>query len=216
MSSVGGFVGADALLALATLQQSNWNEQMSTEMRLAQLQSDMASDLASIKSHLETANQNPARFPALDEEIDAFIQKYGNVPELEGVVSVVREIDGALGRQLAALPANQTVVAQPHAQYLAAGRGYVAGLHPGSSGQSSVESTSQPSGGGSVEKFEQRQVDNWLERLTESLDACSINDQLRMIHIKQLNDNINNNSGMVSGIIESRNNATSSIINNLA
>ena len=216
MAAIGGFVGADALLALATMQQANWNEQMSAEMRVAQLQSEMATDLASIKSHLETANQNPARFPALDEEIDAFIEKYGNVPELEGVVSVVGEIDEALGRQLGTLPENQTVVAQPHAQHLAAGRGYVAALHPGSSGQSSVANTSQTAGGGSVEKFEQRQVDNWLERLTESLDASSTNDQLRMIHIKQLNDNINNNSGMVSGIIESRNNATASIINNLA
>lgn len=207
VASTGGFTGADALLALATLQQSNWNEQMSDEMRVAKLQSDMASDLASIKSHLETANQNPARFPALNAELKSFMEKYGDVPELEEVVAAVGEIAEAVERKVPTMSnLSGTPSANPPAyqQYV------------GNRGGNVPSSTVHPNAPQTIERFQQRQVDNWLETLTDKLDASSTNDQLRMIHIKQLNDNINNNSSMVSGIIESRNNATSSIINNLA
>lgn len=207
MSAIGtgGFVGADALLALATLQQSNWNDQMSTEMRLAQLQSDMASDLASIKSHLETANQNTARMPALEAELNAFMEKYGSVPELEEVTSTVKEISTSVSAQMAPIHAASAENARGY------GEDFAVWVAQGSEG-APPERAPDPL----MPKYEQRQVDNWLETLTDKLDSCSTNDQLRMIHIKQLNDNINNNSGMVSGLIESRNNTTSSIINNLA
>jgi hypothetical protein len=64
--------------------------------------------------------------------------------------------------------------------------------------------------------YEPESIQNWLGEITGKLDAAGTNDQLTMIHIKQLNDNINNSSGMVSGIIESRQNSTASIINNIA
>jgi hypothetical protein len=195
------------LLALAALQQSNWNEQMSDEMRVAKLQSDMASDLASIKSHLERANQNPTRFPALNVELQAFMEKYGNVPELEGVTAAVSEIADAVERKI---PGPTDFTGTPSAD--PAAQQYVAGIR----GSGVPHGSAHPSAPQQIERFQQRQVDNWLDTLTNKLDACGTNDQLRMIHIKQLNDNINNNSSMVSGIIESRNNATSSIINNLA
>lgn len=214
VAGTGGFTGADALLALATLQQSNWNEQMSDELRVARLQSDMASDLASIKSHLETANQNPARFPALNAELEAFMDKYGGVPELEEVTAAVGEIAEAVDRKVPTMSnISGTPSPSPTAHQLFTTGNASSGI-PGRN--ASPSSPAHPNAPQAIERFEQRQVDNWLEMLTDKLDAAGTNDQLRMIHIKQLNDNINNNSSMVSGIIESRNNATSSIINNLA
>jgi hypothetical protein len=205
VAGTGGFTGADALLALATLQQSNWNEQMSDEMRVAKLQSDMASDLSSIKSHLERANQNATRFPALDEELQAFMEKYGDVPELQEVTHAVGEIATDLHDKLKPIYEQIDANKQDYADRLATWQA------SGSQGDPPTQATDPV-----MEEYQQRQVDNWLDMLTNKLDASSTNDQLRMIHIKQLNDNINNNSSMVSGIIESRNNATSSIINNLA
>lgn len=204
MSAIGGFTGSDALLALATLQQGNWNEQMSDAMSLAKTRSEMASDLANIKSHLESAGRNPARLEALEPELQAFMAKYGSVPELEEVTSAVGEITGKVNENVAAYHTAQTDAGNGYS------KAYADWEATGRHGNPPVETQVVLQG------FSQEQVDNWLQLLTDKLDATGTNDQLGMIYIKQLNDNINNNSGMVSGIIESRNNATASILNNIA
>jgi hypothetical protein len=64
--------------------------------------------------------------------------------------------------------------------------------------------------------YQQNQLDDWFNNIQETLDAAGQNDQLAMVHMKQLNDNINNSSGMVSGMIESHQNVMAQIINNIA
>jgi hypothetical protein len=198
-SSVGGgFQGGDALLAFAAIQQGRMNEEMTESMRVADLRSQMTSDLADIKSHLEMANRYPEQFNDVDKELKAFMDKYGAEPSLEEVTATVGEIaDNIRGRLVLA----QREYEQTHGS----------GDSPLTSGQ-----LAQEPGVATIGRYKAETIKDWLSAITEKVDASGTNDQLAMIHIKQLNDNINNSSGMVSGIIESRNNATASIINNIA
>jgi len=203
LSSVGGgFQGGDALLAFAAVQQGRMNDQMTESMRVADLRSQMAGDLADIKSHLEQANRHPEKFEDVNAELRAFMDKYGDVPELEDVTSTVGEIADNVSTRIGdAKREAASAYAQEHAQWEATG-----GVGPEPQPPTSVV----------IGAYKSETIQSWLGDITGKLDASGTNDQLTMIHIKQLNDNINNSSGMVSGIIESRQNATASIINNIA
>jgi hypothetical protein len=183
MSAVGGFSGGDALLAFAAIQQGRMNDEMTSAMKEADLRSQMASDLADIKSHLEIANRNREGYIEVHHELQAFLDKYGDEPSLADVTDTVRVIADDVDKR------------------------WANGNKPNS-----------PQGGTDVgaKPYAPETIKDWLDQIDGKLSASGTNDQLAMIHIKQLNDNINNSSGMVSGIIESRNNATSSIINNIA
>ena len=85
----GGFQGGNALLAFAAIQQGRMNEEMTESMRVADLRSQMAGDLADIKAHLEQANTDPKSFPDVDKELQAFMSKYGSEPELQDITSTV-------------------------------------------------------------------------------------------------------------------------------
>jgi hypothetical protein len=202
---VGGFQGGDALLAFAAIQQGRMNEEMSESMRVADLRSQMAGDLADIKSHLEIANRHPENYGDLNAELKAFMDKYGGEPELEAVTSTVGEIADNVNSRYTPIAEqnrdNASGFAAEHARWVS----------EGSKGDEPQPGTPVVMG-----KYADETIKNWLGAISEQLDASGTNDQLAMIHIKQLNDNINNSSGMVSGIIESRNNATASIINNIA
>jgi hypothetical protein len=201
-SSVNGFSGGDALLAFAAIQQGRMNDEMSEGMRIADLRSQMSGDLADLKSHLEQANRDPKQFNAVDQELHAFMDKYGSVPELEEVTSTVGEITRNIDDRLEDARQSQA------AQYASAYAGWAS---------SGYEGSAPPRPGPPViGAYSDETIKSWLDQITGKLDASGTNDQLAMIHIKQLNDNINNSSGMVSGIIESRQNSMASIINNIA
>ena len=203
--SGGGFQGGNALLAFAAIQQGRMNEEMTESMRIADLRSQMAGDLADIKSHLEIANRHPEQFGDVDVELQAFVDKYGAEPALEEVTSTVREIADNVHSRCSTVAEqngqNASGHAAEHAVWVAQGR---------------IGEEPQPLPPVVMGSYDDKTITSWLENITNKLDASGTNDQLAMIHIKQLNDNINNSSGMVSGIIESRNNATASIINNIA
>jgi hypothetical protein len=205
-SSVGGgFQGGDALLAFAAIQQGRMNEEMTESMRVADLRSQMAGDLADIKAHLEQANRDPKRFPEVNHELQAFMEKYGSEPELEDVTSTVGEIAEDVNKRCS--PVETSNAGAMHGYGAAHAIWEVTG---------EVGEEPQPPELLTVTAYDDKVIQTWLENITEKLDASGTNDQLAMIHIKQLNDNVNNSSGMVSGIIESRNNSTASIINNIA
>lgn len=199
----GGFQGGNALLAFAAIQQGRMNEEMTESMRVADLRSQMAGDLADIKAHLEQANRDPKRFSDVAKELQAFMAKYGSEPELEDVTSTVGPIATEVSEHCEDVEKWNKAVTDT---YVADRKRW------------------QETGGPppvqlpllTIESYDDKIIQTWLDNITQKLDAAGTNDQLAMIHIKQLNDNINNSSGMVSGIIESRQNATSSIINNIA
>jgi hypothetical protein len=201
----GGFQGGDALLAFAAIQQGRMNEQMTESMRVADLRSQMAGDLADIKAHLEQANQDPKRFPDMAKELQAFMDKYGSEPELQDITSTVgsiaEDVSGHVSHVTDANQCMQESYTESHDLWEKTGR---VGVEP------------EPPVLLEISRYDDKEIQTWLDNITQKLDAAGTNDQLAMIHIKQLNDNINNSSGMVSGIIDSRQNATASIINNIA
>lgn len=230
LSLPGGFTGGDALLAFAAVQQGRWNEQMSDAMALADLRSQMAQDITDIKTHLQSAHENPQQFPELNQELQAFMAKYGHIPELQQATAAVGEIadnlQAKMGQAFAATHAPAPSAAQSYNANTAAaptGGGFQisGGSHP-SSPSHPTAAASQVSQAPTVGLFNMpvtysdEQIQGWLDQLTGTLDACGTSDELNMIYIKQLNDRVNNSSGMVSGIIESRANATASIINHIA
>ncbi|RYZ01503.1 MAG: hypothetical protein EOO73_35410 [Myxococcales bacterium] len=195
--STGGFSGDNALLAFAAMQQGRMNDELSESMRSADIRSQMAKDIASIKADWDAANRDFV--PGTDErlvlgqgfldlkaKIEAFEEKYGDDPACADMMASM----GALG----------ATVKEHIKDYL----------------YESAAPESVDPGARAVPKYSKEDVQNHLSQLQETLDAAGTNDQLAMIHIKQLNDDINNSSGMVSGIIESRQNTIASIINNLA
>lgn len=209
--SVGGFSGGDALLAFAAIQQGRMNEEMTQAMQDADLRAQMASDLADIKSHLEVMNRHPEapeQFQAVDDELQAFMAKYGENPALEEVTSSIGEIAKNIHDRRDQYERQHSEAMQTWggSNASAVAQGYE-GFDP------PKLSFAAP---GAEHVYAPESIKSWLDQITEKLSASGTNDQLAMIHIKQLNDNINNSSGMVSGIIESRNNSTASIINNIA
>jgi hypothetical protein len=206
MSAVGGggFTGSDALLAFAAIQQGRMNEEMTSSMKDADLRSQMASDLADIKAHLEVANRYPEKFGELDKELQAFMNEYGDEPALADVTQTVGEIADNIHERWTneAKPAPAALVAT----FDDVGISQDLVKDAGALADSPL----------TIGAYADATVKTWLDQISDKLSSSGTNDQLAMIHIKQLNDNINNSSGMVSGIIESRSNATSSIINNIA
>jgi hypothetical protein len=229
----GGFQGGDALLAFAAIQQGRMNEEMTESMRVADLRSQMSGDLADIKAHIDSANKHPEKFPEVAQELKAFMAKYGDEPALEDITSSVGDVsnklDGHLknNTQYRDISSTQSAGASrggasngdaSSGAASGAGRGTLssaANLSAYNAEKHTTKVVTTATHYGTL-KLAEGTAKSWIDQLTEAVDAAGTNDQLAMIHIKQLNDNINNSSSMVSGIIESRNNATSSIINNIA
>lgn len=208
-SGVGGFQGGDALLAFAAIQQGRMNEEMTEAMRVADLRSQMAGELADIKSHLHTGIEHPTELVEVDKEMQAFLEKYGDEPALQDVVSTVRGIQENIHGQAEKYQNSKFQGSVPKEVLGDSGS-------TGRAGHLAKPNSVQYDVDRNPLDYADETISTWIDQITEKLDASGTNDQLEMIHIKQLNDNINNSSGMVSGIIESRNNATSSIINNIA
>jgi hypothetical protein len=214
---LGGFQGGDALLAFAAIQQGRMNEEMTESMRLADLRSQMSGDLADLKSHLHAGIEHPSELVEVDKEMQAFLEKYGDEPALEDVTSTVRGIQENIHGQVKvyqeqAEPASSDGTAS---SYQGTGSWINKTLIKATAAVNREAALSLPISQAPLD-YADETIKTWISQISEKLDASGTNDQLAMIHIKQLNDNINNSSGVVSGIIESRSNAMSSIINNIA
>ena len=214
---IGGFQGGDALLAFAAIQQGRMNEEMTESMRVADLRSQMSGDLADLKSHLHAGIEHPTELVEVDKEMQAFLEKYGDEPALEDVTSTVRGIQENIHGQVKvyqdqAKPASSDGTGSSEAP---GGLFNKTLIKATAAVVSSEAALSLPISQAPLD-YADETIKTWISQISEKLDASGTNDQLAMIHIKQLNDNINNSSGVVSGIIESRSNATSSIINNIA
>jgi hypothetical protein len=204
----GGFSGDNALLAFAAIQQGRMNDELSESMRRADVRSQMAQDVADIKAHLEQANRGvdkfPEGFPNLDAELSAFMEKYGDEPACADMIDTVKIVADSVHLHV-----------QEHNEDLSKAAAQFAADHGkwAATGKHGAEPTMPPL---AWKAYEDKDIETMITYLQDTIDASGTNDQLAMIHLKQLNDNINNSSGMVSGIIESRQNALASIVNNLA
>lgn len=198
--STGGLSGDNALLAFAAAQQTEMNHELSEAMRVADVRSQMAKDISNIKAHLLEANdKNPNAIADVKKELDAFVAEYGADPACADMMEAIEPMhkDISLRVDNNAL-ANEKI-----------GEARERGRQAGNLQLGSIPDQS-------IVAYQKEELDRWLNNVQDVLDAAGTSDQLAMVHMKQLNDNINNSSGMVSGIIESRQNVVSQIINNIA
>ncbi len=203
--STGGFSGSNALLAFAATQQGRMNEELSESMRNADIKSQMIKDIADIKAHFEGANHKTDEFGALDAELQAFMEKYKDEPACAEGVATVKEIADSISLHMRE---HEKAVADNEHGF---GAAHATWVQQGSVGPEPIKPPAP-----TIPAYEEWNINFMLGQLQSAIDDAGANDQLAMIHMKQLNDNINNSSGMVSGIIESRQNALSQIINNFA
>lgn len=201
ISSSGGFTGDNALLAFAAVQQSRMNGELSEAMRVADVRSRAAKEISDIKAHLSQANKsNPDGIAQVKDELDAFMAEFGDDPACADLVSAVTPMKDDISLRVN----NNIHDNEEHT------RGY---WQSQSDGTGSKDEKLEPI---HIVAYQQSELDDWFNNIQETLDAAGQNDQLAMVHMKQLNDNINNSSGMVSGMIESHQNVMAQIINNIA
>jgi hypothetical protein len=214
----GGFQGDAAILAFAAIQQGRMNEEMTESMRLADLRSRMSGELADLKSHLHAGIEHPAELVEVDQEMQAFLDKYGDEPALEDVTSTIRGIQQNIHGQVKVYQeqAKHASSSNSFSSYEATADGFKSSLLTASAVVSRDLTPDLQGVSLAPLDYADETIKTWISQISEKVDASGTNDQLEMIHIRQLNDNINNSSGVASGIIESRSNAMSSIINNIA
>ncbi|MDF3069912.1 MAG: hypothetical protein K0R38_5513 [Polyangiaceae bacterium] len=199
--STGGLSGDNALLAFAAAQQTQMNHELSDAMRVAEVRSHMAKDISNIKAHLLEANsKNPNGIADVKKELDAFKAEYGADPACADMMEAIEPMHKDITLRVNNTEIVNKVMAAQRYVAVAAGNPDLA-----------AQMSDYP-----IVAYQKDQLDHWLNNIQEVLDAAGTSDQLAMVHMKQLNDNINNSSGMVSGIIESRQNVLSQIINNFA
>ena len=200
----GNYQSPEAILAFTALQQDRMYGDLKDAMDLATTRGEMTSDLTDIKSHLEFANRNND-FAQVDAELQAFVAKYGEVPEFAEIIDTVSAIaDNVHGRWTEAVQEHgraQSNYAAAHGRWVADG---CLGLEP------------LPPGPPKLAEYADETIKNWLDSMTDKIDAAGTNDQLTMISIQQLNTSINQSSETASTIMDSRSDTLSSIINNIA
>lgn len=205
----GGFSGNNALLAFAAVQQGRMNEELTESMRSAETRSQLVKEITDLKSRIQQVNSYaPNEFPQLDVEVQAFMDKYRDVPEAQDIITTMEPYAKSIHDHVKQFgPSTPSPTFQG-----AAVRGVAHTVNPAVLEAGGVEAPPPTN----IPPYEQEHIADWMTNIQGVIDASGTNDQLAMIHMKQLNDNINNSSGMVSGIIESRQNALAQIINNFA
>lgn len=203
----GGFSGDNALLAFAAVQQGRMNDELNESMRSADLRSQIVKETGDLKARIQDITANsPNDLPTLDAEIQAFTEKYKDVPEAQDILSTMEPFAKTIHDRVAEYRPSDAPTTTTIPITWSGGRG-------GAHGTTYIN---VPYKARDIPAFDKDQVKGWLGNLQETVDASNVNDQLAMVHMKQLNDAINNSSGIVSGILESRQNATAGIIANLA
>lgn len=207
IAASSGFQGDNALLAFAASQQGLMNEELSESMRVGQVKSEMIKDIANLKADLDSANNDTKYFPEVDKSFQAFLEKYKDEPACAEALAAVKEMADSVQLHL-----------KEHAQAVEGLR-----LHAGAEARArgaSPEFVASAEASATahvpIKDYEDWNMKDMLDKMQAASDHLGSNAQLDMIRMKQLNDNINNSSGMVSGIIESRQNALGAIINNFA
>jgi hypothetical protein len=209
--STGGFSGDNALLAFAAAQQTRMNEELGAAMRSAETRAQLLKEVSDLKARIQDVNSySPNDLPLLDVELQAFMAKNAEVPEAQDIITTMQPLAKTIHERVEEYrPSGEPGDASAADPWVS---GYV--NHGGRGGGVYVPAPQNTPR--DIPAFDKEQVKAWLDNIQETLDASGANDQLTMVHIKQLNDNINNSSGMVSGILESHQNATAGIIANLA
>lgn len=220
MSAVGGnYMSDGAIMAWVASQQNRLYGDLKSTMALQELRAQMTSDLADIKKNLEAANRHPEKFPAVYDEMQAFVAEYADVPDFDELVGTVQEIMAAVEHRL---PGDTPTLTPPGGFSVSKGTDTSIGGALGSGGRGGFSGNApllvKPGAIGFVDKednFSDETIKGWMDTIDKKLDASGTNEQLGMIKVNEIKSTIDQGTQMASQLIKSGNDSMNSILNNL-
>ncbi|HKY38757.1 MAG TPA: hypothetical protein VJN18_22600 [Polyangiaceae bacterium] len=219
MSAVGGnYISDGQIMAWLAIQQDRIYGDLKESMDLAESRADFASELVEIKAHLEEANRSK-QFGAVDKELQAFLEKYGDSPEFADVCDSLEPMAKRIHGDWEYL---QSGYADQYKDYQARTDTYDALLAGGEALELSPEDYKILAEGrpeepdAATKSYSDEDIKTWTNLIDDKLDASSKNDQLTMIHIQELKATLDQGTQLASSFIASGDKTTSVIINNIA
>jgi hypothetical protein len=194
------YVSDSAILAWVQIQQERQYGQLGATMDFETMRGEMATDAANIKQDMLKASKDPNAIPALNDEIKAFQDKYGDIPEFADVTAQVAEYaETVSGKadEMATLSDRQAE--------------YDAKPVPGE-GEADARGN-RPEAPGALNNDD---VKAWADTLDKIVDSSNQNEQLGMIHINEIKSTIDHTAEVASQLIKSSNDTTKFTINNFA
>jgi hypothetical protein len=194
------YVSDSAILAWVQVQQERQYGQLGATMDFETMRGEMATDAANIKQDMLKASKDPKVIPALNDEIKAFQDKYGDVAEFADVTAQVAEYAETVSSragEMSDLPERQAIwdALPVPADGEPDGRG------------------NRPEAPGALDKDD---VKAWADTLDKIVDNSNQNEQLGMIHINEIKSTIDHTAEIASQLIKSSNDTTKFTINNFA
>jgi hypothetical protein len=188
-----------SILAWVEHQQDMQYGQLKDSMSFETARGEMLQDLAKLKSELREAGKSTAHIGEFNDDITAFLAKYGEVPEFEDIVGIVEQFAPGVNdkaEQNANLPQSlETFLANPPLD-----------------GDGNVDPSNPPT---SAEPFNKGEIEGWSKSLDEIGDSASHNEQLAMIRINEIKSNIDHSADLASQLIKSSNDTTDAAIRNI-
>lgn len=195
------YVSDASILAWVENQQQMQYGQLKGAMDFETTRGEMLQDLAKIKSELRDAAKNTDNIGQLNEDVQAFLAKYGEVFEFADIAGVVSSVADAVGAK-----AEENATLQDRIDE-----------HNRTPPEINPETgepveTDPPK---AAEPFSKEEVEGWNKSLDEMGDTANHNEQLGMIRINEIKSNIDHSAEVASQLIKSSNDTTAFAINNI-
>lgn len=202
MSAVDGggnnYMSDSAILAWVTIQQSRQYGQLEDAMTDENLRGEMTSDLANIKKEMNKATKDASVYPQLNDDIKAFQEKYGPIPEFNDVVASLDDLAGKVSANVDAQSTYEADLAAYNAL-------------PVPMGDDEDTRGAPPTPPGLLNKDD---VKDWADSVDKIVDQTNQNEQLGMIRINEIKSTIDHAGEMASQLIKSDNDTTAFMIHN--
>jgi hypothetical protein len=198
ISGGGNYVSDSAILEWVTVQQNRQYGELQDAMDFATLRGDMTSDFAKIKQELQAASKDPKALKQLNEDIQAFQDKYGDVPEFDDVTKMVGQWADEVSSKADALSG----LAQAQADWDA--------LPPPADGETDTRGDRPVA----PDPLNADDVKDWAANADKVLDGTNQNEQLGMIRINEIKSTIDHTAEIASQLINSSNDTTAFAIHN--
>jgi hypothetical protein len=194
------YVSDSAILAWVQIQQERQYGQLGATMDFETMRGQMATDAANIKQDMLKASNDTKAIPALNDEIKAFQDQYGDITEFADVTAKVAE----------------------YAETVSSKAGEMSGLSDQQATWDAlpVPAEGEPDGRGPRPEapgaLNADDVKAWADTLDKIVDSSNQNEQLGMIHINEIKSTIDHTAEVASQLIKSSNDTTKFTINNFA
>jgi hypothetical protein len=194
------YVSDSAILAWVQVQQERQYGQLGATMDFETMRGEMATDAANIKQDMLKASKDPKVIPGLNDEIQAFQDKYGDVVEFADVTAQVAEYADTVSSKAGEMSDLKDRQASWDAL-------------PVPTGDEPDTRGTRPEAPKPLDKDD---VKSWADALDKIVDSSNQNEQLGMIHINEIKSTIDHTAEIASQLIKSSNDTTKFTINNFA